>query len=385
MTTRAWVAGVLVTSGVAIATGCTRAQPPHAASLVSVERVPGNGVVADIAVGAGNTVHLVTVEGPAEGGDVIYRHRASNEQAWSAPLRVNATSGAALAIGTIRGPHIAEGRRGLVHVLWNGSSKVTTDQRRGAPLLYARIDGGRVSDARNLMTTSTSLDGGGAIAADQDGHVYGLWHGLLPPHQRDADRTAFLSVSSDDGASFGPERVVSPDGSGACSCCGMAATVAKGTGLIWLFRAATGDHARDTMIMRLDNGVPSPLLRDPWELQECPLSTNALALGPQGAVAAWETRGQILTAEIVGNRASRPETAPGSGQRRYPAVAINNAGDMVLAWTENAAWARGGDLAWVLLEHGTRRELASGTAPKLRPWTKPVVYARPDGTFVVLH
>lgn len=381
------LAGALAIAGVAfsLTAACASSQPPDAATLVSVERVPGNGAVADLVVGPTGTVHLVSVEGNAEAGDVMYRHRASNEDTWSAPLRVNATPGAALAIGTIRGPRVAEGRRGQVYVLWNGSSKVTTDQQRGSPLLFARIDAGRVGAARNLMTKSTMLDGGGAIAADQAGHVYAMWHGLLPPHQLDADRTAFLSVSDDDGVTFEAERVVSPAGSGACGCCGMAAAVVKDTGLLWLFRAATGDHARDMMIMRRESDASSVLLRDPWELQECPLSTSAIGLGPRGAVAAWETRGQILTSDISEGKASPATPVRGTGQRRYPAVALNSAGDTLLAWTEGAAWARGGDLAWVLLEHGNRRELASGTASKLPPWTKPAAYARPDGTFVILH
>lgn len=382
---RLCICGSVIAGAATLSSGCANSTQAGAVGQVLVERVPGDGLVADIAVGPGGTVHLVSVEGTPDAGDVMYRHRASSATAWSAPMRVNRTAGAGLAIGAVRGPRIVEGRRGLVHVLWNGSSKVTTDQKRGAPLLYARIDGTRVSDARSLMTTSTMLDGGGAVAADQDGHVYALWHGLIAPRTRDAERNAFLSVSADDGGSFAAERVVNPENSGVCGCCGMAATVSPGTGLLWLVRAATGDKARDMMLMRLDRGAPAVLLRDPWQLEACPLSTSALANTATGAVAAWETRGQILTAEVIDGRAGRPVPAPGTGQRRFPAVALNGAGDVLLAWTEGAAWGRGGSLAWVLLEHGSRRELAAGTVPSLRPWTKPAVYARPDGRFVVLY
>ena len=382
---RLGVCGVVVAAAATVLSGCASPTQVRAVGQVVVERVPDAGLVADISVGPGGTVHLVSIDGTPEAGDVMYRRRTSSATAWSAPIRVNATAGAGMTIGAVRGPRIAEGRRGLVHVLWNGSSRVTTDQKRGAPLLYARIDGSRVSDARNLMTASTMLDGGGAIATDQDGHVYALWHGLVAPRTRDAERNAFLSVSTDDGGSFAPEHVVNPENSGVCGCCGMAATVPAGSGLLWLVRAATDDRARDMMIMRLDGGVPSVLLRDPWQLEACPLSTSALANTATGAVAAWETRGQILTSEVVGGRAGRPVPAPGTGQRRFPAVALNTAGDMLLAWTEGAAWARGGSLAWVLLEHGSRRELDAGTVPNLRPWTKPAAYARPDGRFVLLY
>lgn len=372
-----------------VLTGCGGGVARGDSGLVRVERTPDDGILPEVSVGADGAVHLVSLHGAAAAAGVRYRKRSLTDTSWSSPVALDPTPGSGMAIGTVRGAHLAVGRRGLVHVLWNGSSAVTTDARVGAPLLYARVDGRTVTPARNLMSDSVSLDGGGAIAADGEGHVYALWHANPPLAKRDAERTAFLVVSDDDGDRFGPARVASPPASGACACCGMAALARPGRSLLWMFRAATDDRGRDVHLMRRDgDGASTVVMEDPWELEACPLSTSTIADSPLGALAAWETRGQIHYADVPdgGMPLGGPQTAPGgTGRRRHPAVARNGAGDLLLAWTEGAAWGRGGDLEWVVLERGTRRELAAGRVPAIPTWTKPAAYATPTGTFVLLY
>src|SRR5207253_4479287 len=58
-------------------------------------------------------------------------------ETFSEPLRVNRHPGSAIAIGNIRGAHLAVGKNGRVHVAWMGSSKATPKGPRDAsPMLY---------------------------------------------------------------------------------------------------------------------------------------------------------------------------------------------------------------------------------------------------------
>src|SRR5262249_61925015 len=112
----------------------------------------------------------------------FYVRREAGKTAFSSPLKVNSQAGSAIATGTIRGGQLALGKNGRVHVAWNGSGKA---QPRSAgqytsPMLYARLNdaGTAFEEQRNLMQVTTTLDGAGTVAADQDGNAYGAWHGV---------------------------------------------------------------------------------------------------------------------------------------------------------------------------------------------------------------
>jgi hypothetical protein len=126
-------------------------------AAISLMRVPDGGVQPQIATAGDGTVHLVYFGGPAAASDVVYRRSADGET-WSGPVRVNAKPGAAIAAGTVRGPHIAVSPSGRVHVAWMGSSGMG----KPAPLLDARLaPGARAFEPeRNLIRTAWGLDGG---------------------------------------------------------------------------------------------------------------------------------------------------------------------------------------------------------------------------------
>lgn len=73
---------------------------------------------------------------------------------FSKPLKVNSIPGSAVAVGTIRGPHIALGKYGRVHVVWNGSQAARGRPHHGSPMLFTRmkLDGSGFEKERNLMT-----------------------------------------------------------------------------------------------------------------------------------------------------------------------------------------------------------------------------------------
>src|ERR1700726_2427868 len=81
---------------------------------VRVQRVPDGGIQPRVAVAADGTIHLIYFSGDPAAGDIFYVRNSGK------PIRVNSHPGSAIALGNIRGPQLALGRSGRVHVAWNG-------------------------------------------------------------------------------------------------------------------------------------------------------------------------------------------------------------------------------------------------------------------------
>lgn len=119
------------------------------------------------------------------------------------------------------------------------------------------------------------------------------------------------------------------------------------------------------------------------------MSSEALVEGPNGVLAAWETRGQVKFARIDAQtgKVGPASPAPGSGSnRKHPALGVNSRGEALLAWTEGTGWSRGGDLAWQLYDASGK---PVGETGRLRggipKWGLPAVAVKPDGSFLLLH
>src|SRR5438552_2742418 len=89
---------------------------------VKTVRIPDGGIQPQAAVDDKGAIHLIYFKGDAAKGDIFYVRSTDGGSTFSAPLRVNSQPGSAVAVGTIRGAHLALGRDGRVHVAWNGSA-----------------------------------------------------------------------------------------------------------------------------------------------------------------------------------------------------------------------------------------------------------------------
>src|SRR6266852_7895412 len=107
---------------------------------VKLLRVPNGGIQPQVAVDRRGTVHMIYFHGEPANGDVFYVRMDKGEETFSPALQVNSTPGSAIAIGNIRGPQMAIGKNGRVHVAWNGSDKATKGPHREVPLLYSRLN-----------------------------------------------------------------------------------------------------------------------------------------------------------------------------------------------------------------------------------------------------
>jgi hypothetical protein len=373
----------LIASGLSLLCLPLRATPTV---RVTVQRVPNGGIQPEVARDDKGVVHLLYFAGEPGHGDLFYARWADGDATFCTPLRVNSEPGTAVAIGSIRGGRIAVGRAGLVHVAWNGPGPQ-------APMLYARMkaDGSGFEPQRNLLGRTSTLDGGGAVAADREGNVYVAWHARPEGAPADeASRTVWVARSADDGRTFAAEQRAWDTPTGACGCCGLA-LLADRLGTVYaLYRSATDLVNRDVYVLASrDQGhtFRGSLLHG-WRVSSCPLTSMAIADGRTAVVGAWETDGNVSFAALdaAGKPASASMAPPGEPSRRkHPRLAQSDDGDTLLVWTEGTAWARGGSLVWRLFGADGRPLSVEGSRPGVPVWSFGAVVTRPDGGFTVFY
>ncbi len=358
------------------------------APRVALKRVPDGGIQPQVAVDSNRTIHLVYFKGDPAHGDLFYT-RSNDGESFSASIRVNSVPGAAVAIGNIRGPRIAVGRNGNVFVAWNASSKLGNAALGRSPMLFSKLDQSRSAfePERNLIHTAYGIDGGGGIAADQQGRVYVFWHAPIPGRRGEQFRRVWMARSQDDGASFEPERIAWDQPSGACGCCSLNAYADPAGRIYVLFRSTQEMVHRDMyLIESTDHGSSfrgSNISK--WNVSYCVMSSEGFATGPTGTFAAWETEKQVHFGPIDSAKATADDAAVSNGSnQKYPSLAINREGLLLVSWTEGMGWKRGGSLHWQIFEKG-KPVGKSGSVDGVPVWSVVASYGRRNGNFVVLY
>jgi hypothetical protein len=381
---------------------CLASAPAGTADSASVVmvRVPHNGIQPEAVVDERGTLHLLYFAGEPGAGDLFYVRSNDYGETFSTPVRVNSQPGSAIATGTIRGGQIAVGRGGRVHVAWNGSDAANpkglinpANGRPSAPFLYARsnADGTGFEAQRTLTTRSYGIDGGGSIAAGANGSVYAAWHALAVGGDNGEDhRLIWIARSTDDGATFSAEQPAWREPTGACGCCGVRMFAGPSNILYLLYRSATAVRHRDMFLLESrDQGLTFKGSRvQPWEIGACPMTSMSIASSASSLFGAWETAGQVYFGGIdpATARIPSPVAAPGNaGARKHPRLAASANGDVLFAWTEGTAWARGGSVAWQGFDASGRATTIKGMAPGVPVWSFAAPIARGDGRFVVLY
>ncbi|MBX9583612.1 MAG: glycoside hydrolase [Gemmataceae bacterium] len=369
-----------------------RAAAPAGEGQVTTLRVPDGGIQPQVAVDRKGTVHLVYFTGDPKAGRLFYARSEANGK-FSEPVPVNHRPNA-IAVGNIRGAHLALGKNGRVHVAWFGVGDADGAGKSGkeTPLLYTRMaeDGKGFEPERNVITKAFGLDGGGSVAADDGGTVYVAWHAGGPDGHGEANRRVWVARSEDEGRTFTAETPAFKEPTGACGCCGLKAYV-DGNGTLYVaYRSATEKVNRDTYLLVSRDKGRSFTGEDVhgWTVGVCPMSSYALAEGDGGVRLAWETAGQVYLAH-VDEKTGKPSgklTPPGAGKgQKHPAVAVNARGETILAWTEGTSWGRGGAVAWQVFDKEGRPTAVQGRAEGVPAWSLVAVFAKPDGGFTVVY
>jgi len=382
-------------------------QPLAASQTANVTflRVPNNGNGPQVAVDAKGTVHLIYFKAArGDHGDIYYVRSADGGATITDPLRVNSELNSAIAA---RPPRLAVGRGGRAHVVWNGSdtagprgprnpAQPADSPYNGTPLLYARLNdaGSAFEPQRNLMRKTFTLDGGATIAADNEGNVYGVWHALAPGQpEGEQARRVWVARSTDDGKTFAEETMAWDQPTGACGCCHAGAFTDEKGNLYVLYRGAESAIQRDIYLLAsTDHGKSFKGSKvDPWRTSTCPMSSMALARTRGGVLAGWETEGRVRFGAVKPDDATvagREEPSAEESQRKdrkYPQIATNGAGETIRVWTEGMAWKRGGAAAWQVYDADGKPTDVKGRREGVPPDGDAAVFARADGTFVIIY
>lgn len=363
------------------------------AAEVRVQRAPAGALQPQATTDARGVLHLVYLKGDPKACDVFYSRREAGKTEFSAPLRVNSQPGSAVAVGTIRGAQFALGKGGRVHVVWNGSGQAAPKPAtQSSPLLYTRLNeaGAAFEPQCNLISNTMHLDGGGSVAADADGNVFAFWHSAPVDNKAgEVGRAVFLARSKDDGKTFERERVVSPEASGACGCCGMRAYADKAGNIFALFRTASTAMDRHMMLLvSRDKGeqFKGDYVHQ-WKVGQCPMSSESFTEASGRVLAAWETAGPVQFASLD---AKSLKASPAAGpmamaKGKHPVVAVNKAGDTLVVWTEGTGWQRGGAVVWQVFGADGKPAGAAQRRDGIPVWGLAAAVAEADGSFTVLY
>lgn len=361
----------------------------RSAADVELKRVPNGGIQPQVAVDSFGTVHLLYFKGNPAEGDLFYSKSVDGIN-FSDPIRVNSVPGSAVALGNIRGGRLALGRCGNVYVVWNGSSKLGNPAEGRSPMLFSRLNETRTAfePERNLIQKAYGIDGGGGIAADQQGRVYVFWHAPSPGKQGEAFRRVWMARSENDGASFAPERAISDESTGACGCCSLNAYSDRDGRVYVLFRSAQEMVHRDMYLLESTDhgGTFHGADVSKWNVGYCVMSSEAFASSPTQTFAAWETEKKIHLGHIDPGSATSTDhvLSSDSANQKYPSLATNRKGLLLASWTEGMGWKRGGSVHWQLLNSAGKPLKESGAVDGVPAWSLVATYARRDGRFVVL-
>ena len=353
---------------------------------VTTIRVPEGGIQPQVMERDG-VVHLLYFTGDAAKGILFYVKSTDYGQTFSKPLQVNSADTAAMAVGNIRGAHLALGGNGRVHVAWNGTSPTSA-----IPMYYTRLNdvGTAFETPRNVIHEAYGLDGGGSLAADTQGNVYVFWHAPLPGQKGEQNRRVWMAKSSNDGREFEAEHLAFDDPVGACGCCGLKAYADAAGNVYVMFRSADQIVNRDIWLLSsTDHGKTFQGSNiSHWNIGACVMSSENFATAPNGILAAWEQEKQTWFGLIQPgtSKISTPVAAPGvPSNRKYPALASNGRGDTLFVWTESMAWKKGGNVAWQIYGKDGQAKSGGGKAEGVPVGSVVAAVAKPDGSFVVVY
>ena len=360
-------------------------------SRVALVRCPGDGIQPQAVTDRRGTVHLIYYRGDPKHGDLFYVRHEPEQTSFSKPIPVNTRAGSAIAMGTIRGPQLALGRNGWVHVAWNGPAPENGSYME-APMLYTRLNdaGTAFEPERDVITRARGLDGGGSVAADPQGNVLVFWHAPKPGNTNgEAGRALFVARSTNDGRTFAPEALATDKPTGACGCCGMKAWADDHGNVFALYRSASEQVNRDEILLiSRDQGLHfDTALVHPWKVATCPMSSASFSDTAAGLLAAWETEGNVYFAHINSNslEVSKPFSPSGPARRKYPVAVGNAGGDVLLAWTEGTGWGKGGSVVWQLYDKNGQPLAEHGQRDGVPTWSLITALAKSDGGFVIIY
>lgn len=302
-----------------------------AAERVTVVRTPGDGEVPDAEIDANGTIHVAYVAGE----DAYYVTSKTGAKAFSKPLRINSEPRTVHPANMFRGPDLAIGQNGRLHVIWyvNAYQRKLPHDQWG--VFYSHIDPGQKEFARAINLNHKPSDNY-SLAANAQGNVSVIWMA----------EKLFVHSSKDNGETF---LTAEPVGfADPCECCASRAAYSNNGSLLIDYREKAS-NIRDMFLLARapgENGFRREKISGtPWEVTGCPMTGTFLS----EQVVAWETKGQISYARVD----------PASGQLRTKEIKVAERGKWPVALaagdgTVLVSWKHDSKLNWQLFDRSDR-------------------------------
>lgn len=313
--------------------GLCGVSPASAETAVRIVHAPGRSLVPDVVLDRHGVLHMVY----ALGHNAYYVRSTDNGATFTRPVRVNSGGAVEDRMGE-RGPRLAVGSDGIIHVVW-------ADYWKPGARCFARysrsIDGGKTFQPSRQVSQMPGVDGV-AVAADGKGTVLVFWRAMAAPKPDVPDATwIYMARSTDGGSRFGPGRRISVDGAGqlACACCMMRARVAPDGTVCLAFRGAER-NIRDFWMLkgspRGDRFASVRVNRDNWIINYCPMCGPELTFTPDGrALCAFMTGHRAYWAiSDAGLDAFHLHVATPAKETNeiYPTAVADRRGEVLLLW-----------------------------------------------------
>jgi hypothetical protein len=345
----------------AVATPSNDARPVSlSAEPVRLSAADADGAEPATAAGRDGSVYVAWVEHrPEQKADVMLARFDGEGRMRGAPQRVNAEAGAATAW---RGdpPTVAVAPDGGVYVGW--TARVKSESGQAADLyLSASRDGGQTFAAAVKVNDDArpAARGMHSLAVGADGRVYLAWldeRNVAQPqpsaqaggHHMESNREVFMTSSADGGRTFAPNLRVATE---ACPCCKTSLAAAPDNRLYVSWRQVLPDNYRHIAVASTTDGgrtfsQPVIVSDDRWQLEGCPVSGSALALGADGALRVlWFSAGEAGATGLYwsesrdGGRTFSPRRLFSDGQAYGTPVLLASGERLTAVWGMSAGGA----------------------------------------------
>src|SRR6185369_14193921 len=258
-------------------------------------------------------------------GENVYYVKSSDEgNTFTAPIRINSGADTAHPANMYRGPDLALGKDGRVHVIWycNAYQRKLPQDQWGVMYSHLNAETNAFVASRNLNhkpsdNYSLATDGNGKVA------VFWMAGGL------------FYNLSKDSGETFAePVKIANAD---TCECCASRAFISTDGTLNCAYRDKA-NNIRDMFLLSQPKGqsafTKEKISVTPWEVKGCPMTGTFLTGDKNGLITAWETKGQVFfTRSDRNSRSPSPKeiAAPVRGGK-WPIALIAPDHSVLLSW-----------------------------------------------------
>ncbi len=373
---------------------CAASDVPSATRPTS--RPPGPGVhvirlgekdlVPDVAVDAKGVLHLVY----GNDHNAWYRRSTDNGRTLSEPVRINSEGSVETEMGE-RGPKLALGAGGTIHVVWADKWKpgVKTAVR------YSRsADGGATFEPRQTLSSMNGVDGV-TLAADGKGNVIAFWHVMEGPKPDVPQATwLFLARSRDGGKTFEKNEPLRLEGLSplACSMCMMRPRMSADGDVCLAFRSAQ-DNIRDFYVLKspADRNAFTAVRvnRDNWKIPTCPMCGPELTVTPAASLlCAFMSEHKVYWSVSTPGRDRfllHVPTPANETDEIYPCAVANRAGEVLMVWQVGPMSISGtATVKWAIYTIDGKFTGRQGTLGKSYSGTRPTAFVGTDDAFYVV-